>query len=136
MSDHGSSVCGVETTREREDLLKIVAEERRNFLYTLEGITDEQAAARTTVSELTLGGLVKHVAGLQRDWLAVLDGTVPDLDPDQRRMTESECCGSLRTTAATPTSSARHWTEPAPRRAGKRRRPTGKSRRRRGLRSR
>jgi uncharacterized damage-inducible protein DinB len=85
----------METTQERDDLLKIVADERRNFLYTVEGITDEQAATRTTVSELTLGGLVKHVAGLQGDWLTVLDGKVPDIDPDQRTMTESETLAGL-----------------------------------------
>ncbi|KRV50806.1 hypothetical protein AQ490_13660 [Wenjunlia vitaminophila] len=81
---------------EREDLLAIVADQRTNFLYTVEGISQEQAAARTTVSELTLGGLVKHLGTMQRKWLAVVDGTAParvewaDLDPDGNRMTEGE----------------------------------------------
>ncbi|MEU3058487.1 hypothetical protein ABZ679_35435, partial [Streptomyces fimicarius] len=31
--------------------------QRTNFLYTVAGLTDEQARTRSTVSELTLGGL-------------------------------------------------------------------------------
>jgi uncharacterized damage-inducible protein DinB len=83
-------------TPEREDLLTLVADQRTNFLYTVDDITDEQARTRTTVSELTLGGLAKHLAGVQRTWLEVIGGTAPatvawsDLDPDQHRMTQSQ----------------------------------------------
>lgn len=81
---------------ERHDLLAMVADQRTNFLYTVAGLTDEQARARSTVSELTLGGLVKHLAATQRGWLSVIDGTAApevgwaDLDPDGNRMTEDE----------------------------------------------
>ncbi len=81
---------------ERHDLLDLVADQRTNFLYTVAGLTDEQARARSTVSELTLGGLVKHLAAVQRTWLAVVDGTAApevgwaDLDPDGNRMTDDE----------------------------------------------
>jgi uncharacterized damage-inducible protein DinB len=91
----------MEKTQEREDLLAIVADQRRNFLYTVDGLTDAQAAARTTVSELTLGGLVKHLGGVQRSWLEAIDGTAPavyemsDLDPDYSRMTESDTLADL-----------------------------------------
>lgn len=91
----------METSQEREDLLGIVADQRRNFLFTVDGITDEQAAARTTVSELTLGGLAKHLGGTQRSWLEVIAGTAPDvfewsdLDLDHNRMTESETLAAL-----------------------------------------
>ena len=35
----------------------------RHFLrFTVRDLTDEQARQRTTASELTLGGLIKHVA--------------------------------------------------------------------------
>ncbi|MEU9621738.1 DinB family protein [Streptomyces sp. NPDC048155] len=86
---------------EREDLLAIVADQRGNLLYTVEGISDEQAGLTTTVSELTLGGLVKHLGDVQRTWLAVVDGTAPvavglaDLDPDGNRMTEGETLTGL-----------------------------------------
>lgn len=83
-------------TGEREDLLAMVADQRTNFLYTVAGLTDEQARTRSTVSELTLGGLVKHLAEVQRSWLSVIDGTAApevgwaDLDPDGNRMTDGE----------------------------------------------
>jgi uncharacterized damage-inducible protein DinB len=86
----------MDMAQEREDLLAIVADQRRNFLYTVEGLTDVQAAVRTTVSKLSLGGLVKHLGDVQRSWLAVVGGTAPaaveiaDLDPDPYRMAGSE----------------------------------------------
>lgn len=47
---------------EKEDLLTLLADQRQMFTVTLRGITEEQARQRTTVSTLTLGGLVKHLA--------------------------------------------------------------------------
>ncbi|MEU1348896.1 DinB family protein [Streptomyces sp. NPDC005786] len=81
---------------ERDDLLALVTDQRTNFLYTVAQLDDTQARARTTVSELTLGGLLKHLGLVQRSWLDVVDGTAPakidwaDLDPDGNRMTEAE----------------------------------------------
>ncbi|MGW4835568.1 DinB family protein [Streptomyces globisporus] len=86
----------VPQSRERDDLLAMVADQRINFLYTVAGLTDEQARTRSTVSELTLGGIVKHLADVQRSWLSVIDGTAApevgwaDLDPDGNRMTDDE----------------------------------------------
>ncbi|MFF8912125.1 DinB family protein [Streptomyces sp. NPDC015032] len=86
---------------EREDLLALVADQRVNFLYTVTDVSDEQAGLATTVSELTLGGLVKHLGDVQRTWLAVVDGTAPvtvapaDLDPDRNRMAEGETLTGL-----------------------------------------
>lgn len=79
----------------------MVADQRRSFLYTIDAITDAQAAKRTTVSELTLGGLLKHLGAMQRSWLAVIDGTAPDaldrssFDPDGNRMTTTETLAGL-----------------------------------------
>ncbi|WP_411079829.1 DinB family protein [Streptomyces sp. cmx-18-6] len=87
---------------ERQDLLELLSDQRTNFLYTLDGLTDEQARTRTTASELTLGGLVKHLGDVQRSWLAVIDGSAPaevsgsELDPDANRMTEEESLDALR----------------------------------------
>jgi uncharacterized damage-inducible protein DinB len=52
----------------------------RDFLrFTVRGLTDEQARTRTTVSELTLGGLIKHVAVTERMWADfIVDGPAPD----------------------------------------------------------
>ena len=49
-------------TGERADLLETLRMHRDLLRGTARGLTDEQAATRSTVSELTVGGLVKHVA--------------------------------------------------------------------------
>jgi hypothetical protein len=55
-------------TGERADLLASLAKQRHFMRYPTRGLTDEQAAKRTTVSELCLGGLIKHVAVTERQW--------------------------------------------------------------------
>ncbi len=62
-------------TRERSDLLETLAAHRQFLRHTVRGLTDEQARQRTTASELTLGGLVKHVAAQEAGWVRfVLEG--------------------------------------------------------------
>lgn len=62
-------------TRERADLLETLGKHRYFLRYTVRALTDEQAAQRTTVSELCLGGLIKHVAFTERRWISfILDG--------------------------------------------------------------
>lgn len=63
-------------TTENLDIVKMLDEQRTNFLITVRGITDEQARTRTTVSELTLGGLLHHVVNNERHWMQV----IADLD--------------------------------------------------------
>jgi hypothetical protein len=53
---------------ERADLLDVLQKHRGLFRVTVQGISDEQARTRSTVSELTLGGLVKHVAATEKQW--------------------------------------------------------------------
>ncbi|NKR29937.1 DUF664 domain-containing protein [Rhodococcus hoagii] len=53
----------------RADILALLDDQRHNFLITVRGIDDEQARTRSTVSDLTLGGLVKHVTHAERDWV-------------------------------------------------------------------
>jgi uncharacterized damage-inducible protein DinB len=55
-------------TGERADLLQTLDNHRGLLRRTTRGLTDEQAARRTTVSELCLGGLIKHVALVERRW--------------------------------------------------------------------
>ena len=91
----------MESEQERQDLLAMAADQRTNFRYTVENLDDKQARIHSTVSELTLGGLVKHLAAVQRGWLAVIDGSAPaefgwsDIDRDAYRMTESETLDGL-----------------------------------------
>lgn len=62
---------------ERDDILEALAIHRRFLLHTVQGITDDQARQRTTVSELTLGGIVKHVAVTEQQWARfIVEGTV------------------------------------------------------------
>ncbi len=55
-------------TGERADLLATLVKHRQFLRVTTSGLSDEQAASRTTVSELCLGGLIKHVAQTERQW--------------------------------------------------------------------
>ena len=62
-------------TGERADLLETLANHRYFLRYTVRDLTDEQAAQRPTASELCLGGLIKHVALTERQWISfILDG--------------------------------------------------------------
>ena len=66
------------TTRERADILETLAKHRQFLRYTTRGMTDEQAAAQTTVSELCLGGIIKHVTAVERNWADfIVDGPSP-----------------------------------------------------------
>lgn len=67
---------------ERASLLRFLEDQRDFLRLTVRGLDDEQATRRTTVSELTLGGLVKHVTQAERNWIGfVRDGEVyPKVD--------------------------------------------------------
>jgi hypothetical protein len=70
-------------TGERADLLDVLHKHRGLFRVTVQGLTEQQARTRSTVSELTLGGLVKHVTEVERNWARfVVDGPAeqPDID--------------------------------------------------------
>jgi uncharacterized damage-inducible protein DinB len=55
-------------TGERADLQETLAKHRYFLRFTARELTTEQAASRTTVSELCIGGLIKHVAAVERQW--------------------------------------------------------------------
>jgi hypothetical protein len=55
-------------TGERADLVQTLDRHRGFFRHTVRGLTDEQATQRTTASELTLAGLIKHVAHTEQKW--------------------------------------------------------------------
>jgi Protein of unknown function (DUF664) len=60
---------------ERADLLQSLARQRHFLRYTTRGLTDEQAARQTTASDLCLGGLIKHVALTEQQWMRfIVDG--------------------------------------------------------------
>ena len=59
-TDHG--------TDERADFIDALAKHRGFLHYTVRYLTDAQATQRTTVSELCLGGLIKHTARMEERW--------------------------------------------------------------------
>jgi len=61
-------------TGEHADLLETLDKHRGFLRYTVRDLTDEQAARRTTVSELCLGGLIKHVADVEERWMRFATG--------------------------------------------------------------
>jgi uncharacterized damage-inducible protein DinB len=76
-------------TGERADLLATLAKARHFLRFTTRDLTDEQARQRTTASELTLGGLIKHVTAVERNWATfIVHG--PSASPDFAAMTEDD----------------------------------------------
>jgi hypothetical protein len=68
---------------ERADLLESLGAARYFLRGTVRGLTDEQARQRTTVSELSLGGLIKHVASTEEGWARfVVDGPAAVAPPE------------------------------------------------------
>jgi hypothetical protein len=63
------------TDQERSDLLETLAKHRGFLRFTVQGMSDEQAAEHPTASELCLGGIIKHVAGVESGWVDfIIDG--------------------------------------------------------------
>jgi hypothetical protein len=59
------------TPTEAESLLAVLERNRRTFAWKTAGLDDKGLSATTAASTMTLGGLVKHVALVEADWLAV-----------------------------------------------------------------
>jgi uncharacterized damage-inducible protein DinB len=76
-------------TGERADLLAALAKARHFLRFTARDITEEQARQRTTVSELTLGGLIKHVTAAEQNWQKfIVHG--PSIAPDFTNLTQED----------------------------------------------
>jgi len=58
-------------------------ETHRDFLRrTVDGLTDEQAAATPTASALSLGGLIKHVSRTEHAWISFVLGGAAAMEAD------------------------------------------------------
>ena len=66
--------------QERADFLETLATHRNFLRHTVRGLTDEQAGQQTTVSQLCLGGLIKHVARVEQRWTS---SSSRDLSPSE-----------------------------------------------------
>ncbi|PWW64551.1 DinB family protein [Actinokineospora spheciospongiae] len=88
-------------TGERADLLETLRTHRGFLRFTAQGITDEQARTRTGASELTLGGLIKHVAHTEAAWARFIQGGAAAMESVETdwaaefRMTEGETVEGL-----------------------------------------
>lgn len=60
-------------SRERADLIETLDKHRGFLRFTVRDLTDEQATTRTTASELTLAGIVKHVAETESTWTRFIE---------------------------------------------------------------
>jgi Protein of unknown function (DUF664) len=70
-------------TGERADLLESLGRHRWFLRFTVRDLTDQQAAQQTTASALCLGGLIKHVALTERQWVSfIVDGPSAMTPPD------------------------------------------------------
>ncbi|HEY2508723.1 MAG TPA: DinB family protein [Streptosporangiaceae bacterium] len=92
MTDAASQSSASATTAEVASVLTVLERNRRTFAWKTEGLDEAGLRATTAASAMTLGGLVKHVALVEADWLAVKlagqeygspwDGVDFDADPD------------------------------------------------------
>jgi len=87
MTNEASSSPAIDA--ERADLLEALGSTRHFLRFTVRDLTDEQARQRTTASELTLGGLIKHVSSTESGWVDfIVDG--PSALGDFSTMTEAD----------------------------------------------
>ncbi|WEH40447.1 DinB family protein [Streptomyces sp. AM 2-1-1] len=76
---------------ERGTLLSFLEAQRGALRRTLTGLTEEQAASRPSASELSLSGLVKHVAETELNWLRMAQQ-----QPNERARTQETWGDSFR----------------------------------------
>ncbi|MFJ9549812.1 DinB family protein [Streptomyces erythrochromogenes] len=76
---------------ERGTLLAFVEAQRAAIRETLLGLDEEQAASRPSASELSLSGLLKHVAEVELNWLRLAQQR-----PNERMRDESSYGDSFR----------------------------------------
>jgi uncharacterized damage-inducible protein DinB len=69
---------------ERSALREYLSYHQSAFFAVAYGLTDEQARLTPTVSALSVGGLVKHVTGMQRTWMSRV-AAAPDAPPKDPR---------------------------------------------------
>jgi Protein of unknown function (DUF664) len=73
---------------ERQTLLEFLRFNQNAFFAVAYGLTDEQARSTPAASALSIGGLIKHAAGVQKGW-ADRAASAPDFPPrDTRPMEE------------------------------------------------
>ncbi len=72
-----TSTSTANLTGERATLLAEIAKQRFFLRFTARDLTDAQAGARSTVSELCIGGLIKHVTAVEQSWVDHITDGIP-----------------------------------------------------------
>ncbi|AUG78350.1 hypothetical protein CFP65_3560 [Kitasatospora sp. MMS16-BH015] len=86
---------------ERAELIETLDKHRGLLRRTCRDLTDEQAAERTTVSALCLGGLIKHVTLVEARWRSFVVGGAEAMEAQpvdwegQFRMAEGDTLAGL-----------------------------------------
>jgi uncharacterized damage-inducible protein DinB len=57
---------------EREGLMTFLAQQRLVLRTAAYGLTDDQARQAPTASSLSVGGLIKHVSSVERNWMDIV----------------------------------------------------------------
>ncbi|MEW2128867.1 DinB family protein [Streptomyces sp. NPDC005435] len=68
---------------ERGALLAFLEEQRGGIRRAVLGLTEEQARSRPSASELSLGGLLKHVVEMEQSWIARARREPPAIHRDE-----------------------------------------------------
>jgi hypothetical protein len=69
---------------ERSALREYLSFHQSAFFAVAHGLTDEQARSQPSVSELSIGGLIKHATGMQHSWMTRV-AAAPELPPRDTR---------------------------------------------------
>jgi uncharacterized damage-inducible protein DinB len=72
---------------ERADILEFLGKHRYFLRHTAQGLSDEQANTRSTVSALTVGGLIKHVSAVEQHWAEFAQGISKPSTPEEIEFT-------------------------------------------------
>jgi uncharacterized damage-inducible protein DinB len=71
-------------TDEREALLAYLAQQRYLVRLAAYGLDDDQARTSASPSALSLGGVIKHLAAVERFWMKVLCGALAMPEPSSK----------------------------------------------------
>jgi hypothetical protein len=80
-SENPGTAGPADVSGERADLLAMLGKARHFMRFPARGLTDEQARHRSTASELSIGGLIKHVTAVEEGWADfIVNGPSPSKD--------------------------------------------------------
>jgi uncharacterized damage-inducible protein DinB len=77
-------------TDERDALRAFLAYHQSAFVAVAYGLTDEQARATPSASQLSVGGLLKHATGVQQGWMQRVAAAPHAPEPDHRPAEERQ----------------------------------------------